>query len=135
MYLVVVHVFGVPVTLQPVLGSVVLNEIIDSVPEVVWLQQKELDYEVANLSLISFMATHCLEVEKKSNKTYRHLLLQQKYGVYYICAALHHPRFLCALTRHKMSLSKVTMLNFQTMSLSISMHLLSCCPPADVENS
>ncbi len=39
------------------------------------------------------------------------------------------------LTRHRMSLSSVTMLYFHTMSLRISMHLLSCCPPADVLNS
>lgn len=39
------------------------------------------------------------------------------------------------LTRHRMSLSSVTMLYFQTMSLRISMHLLSCGPPGDIENS
>lgn len=63
MYLVVVHVLVVPVTLQPVLRSVLLDKIIDSVPKVVGLQQQQLDYEVANLSLVSLVATHSLEVE------------------------------------------------------------------------
>lgn len=63
-YLVVVHVLAVPVTLQPVLRCVLLHKVIDSVPEVVWLQQKQLDDEVANLSFVSFMATHRLEIEE-----------------------------------------------------------------------
>lgn len=57
----VVHVLGVPVTLQPVLRRVLLDEIVYSVPEVVWFQQQQLNYEVTNLSLIALMATHGLE--------------------------------------------------------------------------
>lgn len=64
----VAYVLVVPVALQPVLGGIFLHKIIDSVPEVVRLQQKQLDYEVANLSLVSFMATHGLAVEKKKCK-------------------------------------------------------------------
>lgn len=44
-------------------------------------------------------------------------------------------RNLFILTRQRINLSNVTMLYFHTMSLRISMHLLSCWPPADVENS
>lgn len=67
MYLVITHVFIVPVTLQPVLGGVFLDKIIDSVPEVIGLQQQQLDYEVANLSLVPFMATHSLKAEEQSD--------------------------------------------------------------------
>lgn len=71
-YLVVVHVFAVPVILQPVLGSVLLDKIIDSVSEVVGLQQQQLDYEVANLSLISLVATHRLEGDTYTLITLQH---------------------------------------------------------------
>lgn len=71
MYLVVAHVLVVPVTLQPVLRSVLLDKIIDAVPEVVGLQQQQLDYEVANLSLVALMATHRLVAEKKRSETLR----------------------------------------------------------------
>lgn len=64
-YLVVVHVLVVPVALQPVLGCVLLDKIVDSVPEVVGLQQQQLDYEVTNLSLISLVATHGLDKEER----------------------------------------------------------------------
>lgn len=37
-YLVVIHVLVVPVALQPVLGSVLLDKVVDAVPEVVGLQ-------------------------------------------------------------------------------------------------
>lgn len=37
-YLVVIHVLVVPVALQPVLGSVFLDKVVDAVPEVVGLQ-------------------------------------------------------------------------------------------------
>lgn len=62
-YLVVAHVFAVPVILQPVLGSILLDKIVDSVSEVIGLQQQQLDYEVANLSLVSLVATHRLKAE------------------------------------------------------------------------
>lgn len=62
-HLVVAHVFVMPVTLQPVLGGVLLHKVVDSVPEVVRLQQKQLDYEVANLSLIPLVASHRLKEE------------------------------------------------------------------------
>lgn len=62
-YLVVAHVFAVPVVLQPVLGSILLDKIVDSVSEVIGLQQQQLDYEVANLSLVSLVATHRLKAE------------------------------------------------------------------------
>lgn len=65
-HLVVAHVLVVPVTLQPVLRSVLLDKIVDSVPEVVGLQQQQLDYEVTNLSLVALMATHRLDEEKRS---------------------------------------------------------------------
>lgn len=64
----VVHVLAVPVTLQPVLRGVLLHKVVDSVPEVVWLQQKQLDDEVANLSLVSFMAAHRLDIKEKTFK-------------------------------------------------------------------
>lgn len=70
-YLVVIHVLVVPVALQPVLGSVLLDKIIDSVPEVVGLQQQQLDYEVTNLSLVALMATHRLDEEERRSKTHR----------------------------------------------------------------
>lgn len=63
-YLVVIHVLVVPVALQPVLRSVLLHKIIDSVPEVVGFEQQQLNYEVANLSLVIFVATHRLEEEE-----------------------------------------------------------------------
>lgn len=64
-YLVVVHVLVVPVALQPVLRRVLLDKIIDSVPEVVGLQQQQLDYEVTHLSLIALVATHGLDKEER----------------------------------------------------------------------
>lgn len=76
-YLVVAHVFVVPVTLQPVLGGVLLDKIIDSISEVVRLQQQQLDYEVANLSLVALMATHRLEGEEKSRITHNPYLQEE----------------------------------------------------------
>lgn len=124
-YLVVIHVLVVPVALQPVLRSVLLDKVIDSVPEVVGLQQQQLDYEVTNLSLVALVATHRLDEEERRSETHRSFHTVDIFSS--LCKFL--------LTRQRMSLSRVTMLYFQTMSLSISMHLLSCCPPADVENS
>lgn len=63
-YLVVIHVLVVPVALEPVLRSILLHKIVDSVSEVVGFEQQQLDYEVANLSLVIFMATHRLEEEE-----------------------------------------------------------------------
>lgn len=63
----VVHVFVVPVALQPVLRSVLLHKVVDSVPEVARLQQKELDNEVTNLSLVPLVASHRLK-ENTANK-------------------------------------------------------------------
>lgn len=68
-YLVVAHVLVVPVTLQPVLGSILLDKIVDSVPEVVGLQQQQLDYEVTHLSLVALMATHRLDEDDMRNET------------------------------------------------------------------
>lgn len=62
-YLVIIHVLVVPVALQPVLRSVLLHKVIDSVSEVVGFEQQQLDYEVANLSLVVFMAAHRLAKE------------------------------------------------------------------------
>lgn len=62
----VVHVFVMPIALQPVLRSIFLDKVIDSVPEVVWFQQQQLDYKVANLSLVSLVAAHGLDKETKS---------------------------------------------------------------------
>lgn len=61
----VIHVLVVPVALQPVLRSVLLHKIVDPVSEVVGFQQQQLDYEVANLSLIIFVASHRLEEEEE----------------------------------------------------------------------
>lgn len=69
-YLVVAHVLVVPVALQPVLRRILLDKIVDSVPEVVGLQQQQLDYEITNLSLVALMAAHRLD-EKNRNKTHR----------------------------------------------------------------
>lgn len=126
MYLVVAHVFGVPVALQPVLRSVLLDKIINSVPEVVGLQQQQLDYEVTDLSLVALVAAHRLDEDERKREM-RQLDRVKQQTCFSVCKYL--------LTRHRMSLSRVTMLYFQTMSLRISMHLFSCCPPADVENS
>lgn len=59
-YLVVGHVFGVPVALQPVFGSVLLHEIPDAVAEVVGFEEEELDDEVADLSLVPLVTPHRL---------------------------------------------------------------------------
>lgn len=64
-YLVVIHVLVVPVALQPVLRSVLLDKVIDSVSEVVGLQQQQLDDEVTNLRLVVLVATHCLDDERE----------------------------------------------------------------------
>lgn len=61
-YLVVIHVLVVPVALQPVLGSVLLDKVVDAVPEVVGFQQQQLDDEVANLGFVVLVAAHRLEV-------------------------------------------------------------------------
>lgn len=63
-YLVVIHVLVVPVALQPVLRRILLHKIVDSVSEVIGFEQQQLDYEVANLSLVIFVATHRLEEEE-----------------------------------------------------------------------
>lgn len=63
-HLVVIHVLVVPVTLKPVLGSVLLNKIVDSVPKVIGFQQQQLDYEVTNLSLVVLVAAHRLDEEE-----------------------------------------------------------------------
>lgn len=60
----VIHVLVVPVALQPVLRRILLHKVVDSVSEVIWFEQQQLDYEVANLSLIIFVATHRLEEEE-----------------------------------------------------------------------
>lgn len=57
----VAHVLVVPVALQPVLRGVLLDEVVDSVPEVVGLQQQQLDDEVADLRLVALMAAHRLQ--------------------------------------------------------------------------
>ncbi len=54
------HVFGVPVTLQPVLGGILLHEITDAVAEVVGFEEEELDDEVADLSLVALVTPHRL---------------------------------------------------------------------------
>lgn len=51
------------------------------------------------------------------------------------CETSHILSFKAILTKHSISLSSVTMLYFHTISFRISMHLLSCWPPAEVENS
>ena len=124
------HVFVVPVALQPVLGSVLLDKIVDSVPEVVGLQQQQLDDEIADLSLVALVATHRLEGAEPSDTQISSY--SQEMQVLCVCIVPINVR---VPTRHRMSRSRVTMLYFQTMSLRISMHLLSCCPPAEVENS
>lgn len=63
-YLVVIHVLVVPVALQPVLGSVLLDKVVDAVPEVVGFQQQQLDDEVANLGFVVLVAAHRLEVRE-----------------------------------------------------------------------
>lgn len=47
------------------LRRVLLHKIVDSVSEVVGFEQEQLDYEVANLSLVIFVATHRLETEEE----------------------------------------------------------------------
>lgn len=69
-YLVVIHVLVVPVTLKPVLGSVLLNKIVDSVPKVTGFQQQQLNYEVTNLSLVVLMAAHRLDEEEPRSETW-----------------------------------------------------------------
>lgn len=63
----VAHVLVVPVTLQPVFRSVLLDKIVDSVPEVVGLQQQQLDYKVTDLSFVTLVAAHRLD-ERAKNK-------------------------------------------------------------------
>lgn len=65
----VAHVLGVPVTLQPVLRSILLDKVIDSIPEVIRLEQQQLNDEVADLSFIAFVATHRLQPETNSMST------------------------------------------------------------------
>lgn len=67
-YLVVIHVLVVPVALQPVLGSVLLDKVVDAVPEVVGLQQQQLDDEVANLGLVVLVAAHRLQEEVRQSE-------------------------------------------------------------------
>lgn len=67
-YLVVIHVLVVPVALQPVLGSVLLDKVVDAVPEVVGLQQQQLDDEVANLGFVVLVAAHRLPEELRQSE-------------------------------------------------------------------
>lgn len=69
-HLVVIHVLAVPVALKPVLGSVLLNKIVDSVPEVIGFQQQQLDYEVTNLSFVVLVAAHRLDEEEPRSETW-----------------------------------------------------------------
>lgn len=46
------------------LRRVLLHKIIDSISEVIGFEQQQLDYEVANLGLVIFVATHRLETEE-----------------------------------------------------------------------
>lgn len=54
------HVLAVPVALQPVFGSVLLDEVTDAVAEVVGLEEEKLDDEIANLRLVSLVTPHRL---------------------------------------------------------------------------
>lgn len=74
-YLVVIHVLVVPVTLQPVLRSILLDKIIHPVPEVAGFQQQQLDYEITNLSLVALVATHGLEEEEQRGQTHKDLFI------------------------------------------------------------
>ena len=65
-HLVVAHVLAVPVVLQPVLRRVLLDEVVDPVPEVVGLQQQQLDDEVAHLGLVALVAAHRLRGEGRA---------------------------------------------------------------------
>lgn len=67
-YLVVIHVLVVPVALQPVLWGILLDKVVDAVPEVVGLQQQQLDDEVTNLGFVVLMAAHGLEEACQSER-------------------------------------------------------------------
>ena len=63
-YSMVVHVFGVPVRLQPVFRGVVFNEIVDTVPEFTGFEEQKLNDEETHLSLAAFMVTQSLVLIK-----------------------------------------------------------------------
>lgn len=60
-YLVISHVFGVPVTLQPVLWSIFLHKITDTIAEVIGFEEKKLNDEITDLSFITLMTSHGLQ--------------------------------------------------------------------------
>ena len=62
------HVFVVPVALQPVLRSVLLDEVTDAVAEVVGLEEEKLDDEVADLGLVPLVTPHCLRSRKHQER-------------------------------------------------------------------
>lgn len=72
-YLVIAHVLGVPVVLQPMLWGVLLHKITHSVSEIIRFQQEQLDDEVAHLSFVSLMTAHSLQCNtyKGTAKHYR----------------------------------------------------------------
>ena len=55
-YPMVVHMLGVPVRLRPVLRRVLFHKVADSRPELIGLQNQELDDEEPNLGLVAFVA-------------------------------------------------------------------------------
>lgn len=58
----------VPVALQPVLGGVFLDEVVDTVPEVIGLQEQQLDDEVADLGFVVLMAAHRLQERARQSE-------------------------------------------------------------------
>lgn len=67
-YLVVGHVFGVPVALQPVFWRVLFDEVTDAVTEVVGLEEQQLDDEVTHLGLVSLVTSHSLMQQHRGTK-------------------------------------------------------------------
>lgn len=68
-YLVIGHVFGVPVALQPVFWSVLFHKITHTVAEVIGFEQEKLDDEVADLSLVPLVTPHRLHEHTQQSAT------------------------------------------------------------------
>lgn len=74
-YLVIGHVFGVPVALQPVFWSVLFHKITHTVAEVIGFEEEKLDDEVADLSLVPLVTPHRLH-EHTQRSVPRHVFVQ-----------------------------------------------------------
>lgn len=113
------QVLLVPIWLLPVLRGVFFHKSLHAIPEFTCFEQQQLDYVEAHLRLVAVLMPQCLLKRK---------LFLIKFLIIFTDNWVK-------LTKHSTNLSIVTILYFQIMSLTVSTHLLTCCPPTLFANS